>query len=181
MTLQASLARHFDLLYASAAANLEGMTAGESLARPHPGGNCANWVLGHLVNVHNGVMGVLGEPLVWESEQLARAGFDPIESLEDAIDWDAMTERFLGSRERCVAAIERLSGEALAEQLVDPFGERTTRGQLLTLLAFHQAYHVGQLGVLRRVAGLPGAVKGPGQEEAEAAGARTSGEPAEAL
>ena len=38
-----------------------------------------------------------------------------------------------------------------------------SRGELLNVLAYHQAYHVGQLGVVRRIAGLEGKVKGPGQ------------------
>lgn len=163
MDTKASLLRHFSLLYDTAAMNLEDMSAEHSLARPEPGGNCANWILGHIVSVHNDLMALVGETPVWESEQLARAGFDPIEDPAKAIDWDELKERFLGSRERCLAALAALTDEELAEQLEDPFGEPTSRAGLLTLLAFHQTYHAGQLGVMRRVAGLPGAIKGPGQ------------------
>jgi uncharacterized damage-inducible protein DinB len=35
----------------------------------------------------------------------------------------------------------------------------------LNLLAFHQTYHTGQLAMSRRIAGLEGAVKGPGQAQ----------------
>jgi uncharacterized damage-inducible protein DinB len=45
-----------------------------------------------------------------------------------------------------------------------PFGGQTSRAELLALLAQHQMYHAGQLGIVRRIAGLEGAVKGPGQE-----------------
>lgn len=73
MTNQEMLARHFELVYDIVERNLDGMTHEQSLARPAAGGNCANWILGHLVNVHNGLMEVLGEDPVWESEQLGLA------------------------------------------------------------------------------------------------------------
>ncbi len=53
-----------------------------------------------------------------------------------------------------------LSDENLAAAA--PFSPRNdpdeTVGSLLTLIAFHQAYHTGQTGLLRRVAGHDGAI-----------------------
>ena len=171
MDLKETLALQFRLVYQSAAANVEGMTAEQSVAQTETGGNCANWILGHLTNVQNGVMALVGEPAVWESDQLARAGWDPITSRVDAIDWDTLRDRFLGSRERCLSAISAVSDSSLSEQVPHPFSGTVSRGELLGILAFHQAYHVGQLGIARRIAGLEGAVKGPGQpKEARAAG-----------
>jgi uncharacterized damage-inducible protein DinB len=159
------VAQQFGLVYGVAASNVDGMTQAQSLVQPSPGGNCANWILGHLTNVQNGVMALLGETPVWESEQLARAGLEPITDPSRAIDWNTMRERFLGSKERCLTAISTLSDASLAESVPHPFGGMTTRGELLNLLAFHQAYHAGQLGVARRVAGLEGAIKAPGQQQ----------------
>jgi uncharacterized damage-inducible protein DinB len=171
MNLKENLAMQFGLVYRMVADNAGGMTAAQSLARSDAGGNCANWVLGHLTNVQNGVMRLVGESPVWESEQLARAGWDPITGQSNAIDWDTLRERFLGSRDRCVAAIAALSEESLNEQVPHPFEGTTSRAELLGILSFHQAYHSGQLGIVRRIAGLEGVVKGPGQpKEARAAG-----------
>jgi uncharacterized damage-inducible protein DinB len=39
----------------------------------------------------------------------------------------------------------------------------TTRGGMLGLLAVHQCYHAGQLGMARRGAGLRTAILAPGQ------------------
>lgn len=164
MTVQHILTQHFEMVYETAEANLQGMTHEQSLTRPDPSGNCANWILGHLVNMHNGLMAILGEDPVWESEQLERAGDVPITDPGEAIDWDTLRDRFLGSRERCLAALGALTDEALAEELPHPFGGTSSRGNLLTLLSFHQAYHAGQLGLARRIAGLSGAIKGPGQD-----------------
>ncbi|HEY3155569.1 MAG TPA: hypothetical protein VGK76_02935, partial [Candidatus Eisenbacteria bacterium] len=90
MNPQKAIAQHFQLMYQTAAANLKGVTPEQSLVQPSPGGNCANWILGHLMNVQNGVMGVLGEKPVWESGELARAGDDPITGPANAIDWDTL-------------------------------------------------------------------------------------------
>lgn len=166
MKVQEAIAQQFGLMYKIAATNLEGITPEQSLAQPSPGGNCANWILGHLTNVQNGVMGLLGEKPVWESSELARAGFEPISGRHAAIDWNTLRDRFLGSRDRCLAAISAQSDERLAESVPHPFGGTCTRAELLNVLAFHQAYHGGQLAMSRRIAGLEGAVKGPGQAQA---------------
>lgn len=165
MNAQNAVAKHFELIYQVAALNLDGITPEQSLAQPSPGGNCANWILGHLTSVQNGVMQLVGEKPVWESDQLARAGTEPITSGSEAIDWDTMRGRFLGSRDRCLAAISRLSDDGMAETVPHPFGGTTSRGELLNVLAFHQAYHTGQLAVARRIAGLEGALKGPRQSQ----------------
>jgi uncharacterized damage-inducible protein DinB len=165
MDARKSLAQHFGLMYQVMAANLEGMTPDHSLAQPSPGGNCANWILGHLTDVQNGVMRLLGEEPVWESEQLRRASFDPITEVDQAIDWDTLRERFLGSRDRCLAAISRMSDDKLAETVPHPFGGTCARSELLNVLAFHQTYHAGQVALARRAAGLEGVIKGPGQAQ----------------
>ena len=146
MKVQEAIAQQFGLMYKIAATNLEGITSEQSLAQPSPGGNCANWLLGHLTNVQN--------------------GFEPISGRHAAIDWNTLRDRFLGSRDRCLAAISAQSDERLAESVPHPFGGTCTRAELLNVLAFHQAYHGGQLAMSRRIAGLEGAVKGPGQAQA---------------
>ena len=171
MTRQEMLALHIGVVYDIIERNVEGMTHEQSLARPAAGGNCANWILGHLVGAHNGMMQVLGADPVWESDELARAGFDPIEGSDRAIEWDTLRDRLLGSRERCLAAVRSLTDDALAEELPAPFGGTISRAGLLVILAFHHSYHAGQLGLARRFAGLPGVIKAPGQVEAEAVAA----------
>ena len=83
------LVQQFGTIYSVIARNIDGLTHADSLAPAAGGGNTANWILGHLVNVQNGVMRIIGAPPVWESEQLERARFDhPIRTAADAIDWD---------------------------------------------------------------------------------------------
>jgi uncharacterized damage-inducible protein DinB len=158
------LVQQFGMVYGIIARNVEGLTHADSLAPAAGGGNTANWILGHVVNVQNAVMQIVGAPPVWEDDQLERARFDHrIHDVSDAIDWDTLVERFTASRDACHAGLAGLSDDALAETMTDPFGKVCTRAELLGLLAIHQCYHAGQLGMARRAAGRKGAILAPGQ------------------
>jgi uncharacterized damage-inducible protein DinB len=173
MTARDILLDQFGRVYDFAAANVEAMTHEDSLVQP-AAGNCANWILSHLVYVHNNVMRMLGDDPVWMNDRLAAPQSAPIVDPEDAIDWNALRDRFLGSRDRCMAAIERASDELLAEMVPGPTGTPVPRAQLLGFLALHQAYHAGQLGLTRRIAGLDGAIRGPAPRKEDAARTRSA-------
>src|SRR5262245_56105096 len=79
MKTQQLIAHQFDLVYRMISDNVGGMTAEQSLAQPSPGGNCANWILGHLTNVQNGVMRLAGQDPVWESGQLSDDGWEALQ------------------------------------------------------------------------------------------------------
>jgi uncharacterized damage-inducible protein DinB len=164
MTGRDMLVQQFGAIYGVIARNVDGLTHADSLAPAAGGGNTANWILGHVVNVQNTMMQVIGAPPVWESEQLERARFDhPIRDASDAIDWETLVERFNASREACLAALAALSDESLAEKMPDPFGNDSTRAGLLGVFVIHQCYHAGQLGMARRAAGKKAAILAPGQ------------------
>lgn len=152
------------LAYRTTAMNTEGMSHEDSLRQPVPAGNCANWILGHLTDVQNEVMKLLGLEPAWDSQTLRRTD-GPITTEAEAIDWDAMRDAFLASEERCLEAIGSLPAEKLDEPgYPNPLGGEMTFGELLNFLGFHQCYHAGQLGVARRVAGLDGAISRPAAE-----------------
>jgi uncharacterized damage-inducible protein DinB len=154
---------NYMLAYRTTGMNTEGMSHEDSLRQPSPAGNCANWILGHLAAVQNEIMKLLGEAPAWDSEALQRTAA-PITGAEEAIDWDVMRREFLGSEERCLAAIDRLDAAKLDEPgYPNPLGGEVTFGELLNFLAFHQSYHAGQLGLCRRLAGHDGAITGPGE------------------
>jgi uncharacterized damage-inducible protein DinB len=159
------LTMQYDLTYIMVSRNIDGLTHDDSLASPAAGGgNTANWILAHLVSVHNAIMSLAGAPPVWESEQLERARFDhPIRTADEAVDWDPLVERFNASRDVFMAALASLTDAALAEKMMDPFGNETTRAGMLGFLVTHQCYHAGQLGMARRAAGLKTAILAPEQ------------------
>ncbi len=169
MTRQELLQNQFALFYRTVKANLADVTAEDALTQPVPGGNCTNWIVGHVTHVQNAVATLVGADPVWASAQLERDWNEPITSGSEAVDWEPMVERLVASEPVVLAAIEGLDDAALdADGFDDPFGNVVTRGELLGLLAFHQIYHAGQLGLSRRVAGLPGVIRGPSPEPAEA-------------
>ena len=164
MSARDLLVQQFGMIYGVIARNVDGLTHADSLAPTAGGGNTANWILGHVVNVQNSLMRAIGAPPVWESNQLERARFDhPIRDAADAIDWDTLVDRFNASRDACLAGIAALSDDSLAEKVTDPFGNVCTRAELLGVLVIHQCYHAGQLGMTRRAAGRKGAILAPGQ------------------
>jgi uncharacterized damage-inducible protein DinB len=164
MSTRDILAQQIGMIYGIIERNVEGVSHDDSLAPAAGGGNTANWILGHLVNVHNALMRLVGAPPVWEDAQLDRARFDhPIRSAAEAIDWDTLVARFAASRDHCLAAIAAQSDDTLADKVIDPFGTQRTRAELIALLVIHQCYHAGQLGMARRAAGRKAAILAPGQ------------------
>jgi hypothetical protein len=151
------LKRLFGYNHYAIGVNARDLSHEESLLGPQPGGNCANWVLGHIVASRGGVLSLLGEQPVWndaESERYKR-GSAPIVGTEDGPrPFPEILEAFDRSQERVLAGLSRVSNEQL--------GSAATEGSMASRLAglqFHEAYHAGQLGLLRRIAGKEGAIK----------------------
>jgi hypothetical protein len=143
--------------------NVAGMTHTESLQSPDPGGNCLNWVVGHLDWINERMLGVLGQPPVLGEAAFARYRRGTSELHDDA---EALPfEKLLSAWDEQWAGIEAGLAALPAEQLDTPapWSPRNkadeTVGSLLTALLFHQAYHTGQTGLLRRLAGHEGAIK----------------------
>jgi uncharacterized damage-inducible protein DinB len=145
--------------------NLGDLSHEESLARPENGGNCLNWVLGHVTRTRNLALASMGQKPPFPMED-----FDPYDertgvrfTRETALPVDELKRRFKATQEPLVGVVEGMSPEALAARpphnlTGDP--DETVGSQLATFV-FHESYHVGQTGVLRRVAGKPGVIKPP--------------------
>ncbi|HET8763251.1 MAG TPA: DinB family protein [Gemmatimonadales bacterium] len=162
-TIQDLLSNQYEMLYGMTLMNLSDMTPEDSLVEPDGGANTANWVLGHLITVHNGAMQLLDQASVVPAEALAGAAPEPADRPDEPMDWELLTSRFAASKDRCLAAIAAVSDEALAEPMPHPFGGESTRGELLQLVAMHGTYHAGQLAMCRRAAEREGVIKGPRQ------------------
>jgi hypothetical protein len=159
--LQAELLRHlFGLSTRALAANLDGFTDTDALAQPPGGGNCVNWVVGHVVVHRNHMLRALGQEPVWDAD--ADAAYDrgsaPITAPEGAMSLEKLHTALESSRERLLAALEAASDEQLAAERVT--GSSTAPvGRILALLIAHEAYHAGQVATLRRISGRAGAIR----------------------
>jgi uncharacterized damage-inducible protein DinB len=165
--MQASrLARLFTLTARSAALNAEGLAHEDTLVSP-AGGNCFNWALGHIVVARRGIFRLLSleHPLrdddpAWKPYDRGSARLAPEAALPlaDLLRTLERTQRLL------LAALAKLD-EARLEAPLPPFVPEPARpmlgdtlGSALFALAWHEAYHAGQLGLLRRASGKPGAI-----------------------
>lgn len=142
--------------------NLDGLTHQESLIQPQPGGNCLNWVVGHLLSVYEGTLQLLGQEPVMEEGALKRyvRGTPPLRNPTEALEFRDLLAAWNQATERVDAGLAGLSPEVLNRPA--PFSpsndpDETVRS-LLTVILFHQAYHAGQAAVLRRLVGKEGAI-----------------------
>jgi uncharacterized damage-inducible protein DinB len=145
--------------------NLEGVTHQESLINPPLGGSCLNWVVGHLTRSRNRALSLFGQKPMFPAEELdayddnGGVPFRP----ERAIAFDELKRRYKALQEPLVQGLHGMPPEAMDRPApFSPTGNpKETVGSLLAAFAFHEAYHVGQSGVLRRVIGREGVVKPP--------------------
>ncbi len=142
--------------------NLEGISQNESLVQPIPAGNCINWIFGHMVWVCDEVLPLLKQQSVVGVEALQRyaRGAAPLEKPTEAIDLRELTRIWDQAMLRMDAGFASLTAEDL--DAVSPISPNNNSSETIRsffgLVAFHQAYHAGQLGVLRRIVGKPGAI-----------------------
>jgi uncharacterized damage-inducible protein DinB len=143
--------------------NLAGVSHAESLAHPPTGGNSINWVLGHLLWTYERALPLLGrEPVLPQGtvERYARGG-QPLGEGEEPLPLEELQAAWDRAAERVDDGLAALSDGALDRPA--PFSPsddpNETVGSLIATMLFHQTYHGGQLGVLRRVAGKPGAIR----------------------
>jgi uncharacterized damage-inducible protein DinB len=138
------------------------ITHEESLRQP-PAGNCINWNVGHLVHVHNGVLKLLGKEPVGDNEVLKRygRGSAPLTDPNEAMRLEELIELWNTAVARANEGLRQITPEQLAPKLSgSPRGNPDeTVGSMLTVLFFHQTYHLGCLSALRRLVGKPGAIK----------------------
>ena len=142
--------------------NAAGIDEAESLVAPHDGGNCANWVLGHLVSTYDQILPALGQEPVMPEEKVRRyaRGSEPI-TPEEATPFPELLEAWDEATRRIQAGLSAFPGARLTEPVADsPSGNpEETVQTLLCAVMGHQAYHGGQLAVLRRVIGMAGAIR----------------------
>lgn len=160
-TLPETVSRQFRLTAGVFARNLDGVTDEQARVLPPQGGSSLLWVAGHIVSTRMALLELIGGEPFWSEDRRAafRRGSTPSE-VPDLPTLDELRADFRRSQEPVVAALAVLTPERLAEPATfsptnDP---EETVGTLLAALAFHESYHCGQLGVLRRTAGLAGAI-----------------------
>ena len=158
-----TVAHQLGLAAASAQQNIRGLTHEESVRAPGDGGNCANWVLGHMLAIRFHALRMLDLEMPMVEDRLADyvRGTDPEADggKTDWLDFRELKQAYKASQKAITAKLREMDEEAWNRPLPEPThltGE--TVGSAMAFFAFHDAYHAGQLGMLRRSAGKPGAI-----------------------
>ncbi len=133
---------------------LAGLTHVESLVQPNFNANCINWVIGHILSSRDTCLKLLElPPVLSEAETTTyNYGSDPLTSAEKAIQLSDLTARLDASFDALVQGLQSVSSAQL-EVEAQLWDKPQPLGGLLAFFFWHEAYHVGQLNLLRQVAG----------------------------
>jgi uncharacterized damage-inducible protein DinB len=124
----------------------------ESLIDPPDGGNNMNWTIGHIVKYRGLMLERAGYEIPWPTDKYDRfkrhsaALTDPNEA--------ASMQEMLADLDRSQEILEKWLESATDEVLEqDTAGNIRSLGGMIGRLAWHEGYHIGQLEILRNMAG----------------------------
>lgn len=130
---------------------LDGIDQQASLARLLEDGGNINWLLGHLATSRDDMLQELGAERLMAEDAEARYGYgSQPETDGEAAPLETLLAALEHANQRLLEEIDKLNSARLAEK--DERGRR-----LLDNLEFdlwHEAYHLGQLTLYRKKAGL---------------------------
>ena len=129
--------------------NFKDISQQDSLISSPAGGNCMNMVLGHIVVTRDALLEILGFEGMCDEQmnKIYAQGAPPVKK-DEAIDKDELLKMFNESQKKIIKVLPEKDISEDKESVKNVAG-----------LSFHEAYHAGQLGVLRRIAGKEGALK----------------------
>src|SRR5687767_1381443 len=135
----------FGLNYEVLKKNLAGVTHEESLIQPEGGGNCLNWVLGHILATRDNALQLLHQEPVWgkAEAEIYQRGSEPLRDGSNAQRLEKVVADLGRSQERLIAGLATVSQPDLTAPSPDK-SIADTVGELLFVLQFHEAYHAGQ-------------------------------------
>jgi hypothetical protein len=133
---------------------LDGVTRDALLTRPGPRSNPLIWVAGHLVQQRTRLLGALGpaRQIPWDDLFGTGSMIGDLQRYPGIGELDAV---WRSATEELLRRLETMTASSLFAP--PPDWLRTQDGTLLGALSFaamHEAYHVGQMGFLRKWLGL---------------------------
>lgn len=153
------LSKMFEINYGALFRNLEGITHEDSLIAPKTGGNCINWVLGHIVATRNRLLPLVGEQPIWPREMAFRySGREGADwARENALNLRDIETDLARSQQQLLTALDGMNEQTMSVLTNDgrPVAD------VVGFFQFHETYHAGQIALLRRVVGKPGAIRPP--------------------
>jgi hypothetical protein len=126
--------------------NLQGITHADSIKHIE---NCnsINWLVGHIVVSRNGVLSLMELPPIAGEKLKAvyERGSKMMTDMGNAENLDALVKLFDESQQRILDGVTKTYSDEIIDRLI--------------FLGFHEGYHVGQIGTMRKLLGKEGAIK----------------------
>jgi hypothetical protein len=133
----------------------EGLSQADTLIQPQPSGNCMNWVLGHALENQVTLLELLGarSPINGETLVAYRRESEPVrDEGEGVLSLERLLEAHEVVHNALIAWLEEMNEGDFSREI--QYNERTTTlGWRFLFSYFHYTYHVGQLELLRQLAG----------------------------
>ncbi len=137
--------------------NLKDLEPSDTFLASGENGNCINWVLGHILASRDHLLELMGCEPVFGAEGCERYknGSAAVHGPEDGVEHARLSELFEQSQAAVEAGLDAFDPARFAEEVSwVPGGERKEPlGKMLPGLIFHEAYHAGQIGIIRRLIG----------------------------
>jgi uncharacterized damage-inducible protein DinB len=136
--------------------NGAGLTHELAAKRPASGVASAAWIVGHLVNARRRIVKLVGgtvlEEPAWE-QHYARGG----PGATPHLDWAGLVSAFQATDPDLKTAFQQVAD--WDRPTINPaLGTDQPLEQVLSFLFMHECYHLGQIGLIRKLHGLPGAI-----------------------
>jgi uncharacterized damage-inducible protein DinB len=133
----------------------QGLTHADTLIQPPFGGNCLNWVLGHIVENRDRILELIGAvPLMGEPGVRYKRGSEPMKQAEPTtLPLEEILAHLDRSQEQLAAALDKMEDAAWAREMTVGNNRTMKLGQRVFFLYFHETYHVGQTELFRQLAG----------------------------
>jgi len=139
----------FEFIYKALSLNIENITNEESVIFPETGGNCMNWMLGHILDYRNRMLSILNQEPIWSKETIVcyKRGTNAASEKDNFLQWQQLLNY--------LSHTQTLILKTLKEAEINEPDKIKSFAQLLA----HESYHTGQIGLLRRVLGKEGKLK----------------------
>lgn len=124
----------------------------ESLRQISPETNHIAWLTGHVYSTRCMLAGVLGSPVSEPFPALFENG-KGVDTAANYPSMEALIHNWDSLSDSLVNALDNTPEEALENQMPRPVPTGDTLLDFVTFLVHHEAYHLGQMGILRRVLG----------------------------
>jgi uncharacterized damage-inducible protein DinB len=136
--------------------NAAGLTEELAHRRPANGVASAAWILGHLIMTRRSTLRLLGEALPEEpawGAHYSRGG----PGAKAHLTWAELLEAFMATSQSLKAVFQQLD-DWDRPTLNPALGIEQPLEQVVAFIFMHECYHLGQLGIIRKLHGLPGAI-----------------------